>query len=196
MSNELTVRISCSIQEMCDILEKKGFSRVDKFNLEDIYYIAKEIDITKQSINEILKRYVLIRKITQFVPKTFIDSYNILKLTLKNKNIADNGEIISQDKVDCKIKNIEDGKQFIKSLGYKELMTIKEKDIVYQKDNFKLAIKNIEDIEPLIEIETSNEFDTIDKLKKKINELKIPIDENDYFVKKAEIELRKILQGE
>lgn len=196
MSNELTVRISCSIQEMCDILEKKGFSRVDKFNLEDIYYIAKEIDITKQSINEILKRYVLIRKITQFVPKTFIDSYNILKLTLKNKNIADNGKIISQDKVDCKIKNIEDGKQFIKSLGYKELMTIKEKDIVYQKDNFKLAIKNIEDIEPLIEIETSNEFDTIDKLKKKINELKIPIDENDYFVKKAEIELRKILQGE
>ena len=31
------------------------------------------------------------------------------------------------------------------------------------------------------------------KLKEKINDLQIPINTNDYFVKKAEIELKKIL---
>lgn len=75
-------------------------------------------------------------------------------------------------------------------------MTIKEKDIVYEKDYLKLAIKDIENGENLIEIETIEDnldFDTIDKLIKKINELKIPINTEDYYVKKAEIELEKSL---
>ena len=57
-------------------------------------------------------------------------------------------------------------------------MTIKEKDIVYEKDYLKLAIKDIENGENLIEIETIEDnldFDTTDKLIKKINEFKIPI---------------------
>ena len=75
-------------------------------------------------------------------------------------------------------------------------MNIKEKDIVYEKDGLKLAIKDIENGESLIEVETvkdNQKLDTIEKLKAVINELQIPIDTNDYFVKKAEIELKKIL---
>lgn len=75
-------------------------------------------------------------------------------------------------------------------------MTIKEKDIVYEKDYLKLAIKDIENGENLIEIETIEDnldFDTTDKLIKKINELKIPINTEDYYVKKTEIELEKSL---
>ena len=42
-------------------------------------------------------------------------------------------------------------------------------------------------------IDNDPELDTIEKLKEKINDLQIPINTNDYFVKKAEIELKKIL---
>ena len=85
MSNEITVRISCSIQEMYDILESKGFSIVDKYFLEDMYYIQNDIDIKKQPIREILKKYILIRNITQFIPDDFVNSYNLIKLTFKDK---------------------------------------------------------------------------------------------------------------
>ncbi len=196
MSNEITVRITCTLQEMCNILKNKGFSIVDKYNLEDIYYTKKDVHISKENAREILKKCVLIRKVTQFIPQDFKKSYTELKLTLKNKQIDNDGTIIKQEKIECKIKDIEQGKEFIKALEYKELMTIKEKDIVYEKDHLKLAIKDIENGENLIEIETiedNSDFDTTDKLIKKINELKIPINTEDYYVKKAEIELKKSL---
>lgn len=196
MGNEITVRINCSLQEIYNILENKGFSIIDKYNLEDMYFIKNDIDVNKQSVREILNKYILIRKVTQFIPGDFVKNYNVLYLTLKSKNIASDGTIISQDKRDCQINNIEQGKEFIKALGYKNLMTIKERAIVYGKGNLKLAIKDIENSEKLIEMETIDnnpELDTIEKLKEKINELQIPINTNDYFVKKAEIELKKIL---
>lgn len=196
MGNEITVRINCSLQEIYNILENKGFSIIDKYNLEDIYFIKNDIDINKQSIRDILNKYILIREVTQFIPSDFVKKYNVLYLTLKSKNIASDGTIISQDKKDCQIQDIKQGKEFIEALGYKNLMTIKERAIVYGKGKIKLAIKDIENSEKLIEMETIDndpELDTIEKLKEKINELQIPINTNDYFVKKAEIELKKIL---
>lgn len=196
MSNEITVRITCSLQEMYNILQNKGFKITDKYNLEDTYYIKEDIDIKKQAIKEIFNKYILIRNITQFRPDNFVDSYNILKMTLKIKNIESDGTITNQCKKDCQIYDMGQGKAFLTDLGYKNIMTIKEKAIVYEKDGLKLAIKEIENGDNLIEIETEKdnpELNSIDKLKEKISELQIPVDTNDYFIKKAEIELKKFL---
>ena len=80
-------------------------------------------------------------------------------------------------------------------MGYKEIMNIKEDDVVYEKDEFQLAKKDINNGDNLIEIETeeNKDFDTIEKLIKKINEIEIPIYTDNYFVKKAEVELDKVL---
>lgn len=74
------------------------------------------------------------------------------------------------------------------------IMNIKERDIIYYKDNIQLALKFIENSNTLIEIETTDNFDTIDKLKKIVNEIEIPIERDNYFVKKAEDKLNKILK--
>ena len=198
MSNEITVSINCSLKKIYNLLENKGFSIVDRYNMEDIYYIQKDIDIKKQSIEETLKNYVLIRKVTQFIPDNFVDSYNVNKLIFKSKEIASDGSIIRQDKKDCIIKYIYEGIEFIEALGYKELMNIKEKAIVYGKDDLQLVIKDVENSENLIEIETkenNKKLDTIDKLKNIVRELQIPIKTNKYFVKKAEIELKKLINN-
>ena len=145
-----------------------------------------------------MKNYVLIRKVTQFIPDNFVDSYNVNKLIFKSKEIASDGSIIRQDKKDCIIKYIYEGIEFIEALGYKELMTIKEKRIVYRKDDLQLVIKDVENSENLIEIETkenNEKLDTIDKLKNIVRELQIPIKANNYFVKKAEIELKKLINN-
>lgn len=196
MSNEITVRLICSIDEMCSILENKEFKIVDKYSLDDTYYISKELDETKLSPREVLNHYILVRKITQYRGLNFNDSYNIIKITYKNKNFSSDGEILSQDKVDCEITEIEDGKKLLKALGYKAIMDIKENSIVYGKDEIKIAIKDVENDDNLIEIETienNDKYDTTEKLKLMIRELNIPIDESDFFVKKAENKLKKIL---
>lgn len=87
MSNEITVRLKCSITEIQDILKGKGFGIVDKYELEDTYYISKNIEINKLSRQEISKLYILIRNIKQYEPKRFIKSNNIIKLTYKYKNM-------------------------------------------------------------------------------------------------------------
>lgn len=196
MSNEITVRLICSMNEMCSILENKGFKIVDKYSLDDTYYISKQLDETKLSPREVLNHYILVRKITQYRGLNFKDSYNIIKITYKNKNFSSDGEILSQDKVDCEITEIEDGKKLLKALGYKAIMDIKENSIVYGKDEIKIAIKDVENDDNLIEIETienNEKYDTTEKLKLMIRELNIPIDESDFFVKKAENKLKKIL---
>ena len=195
MSNEITVKMTCSLQEMYNILKEKGFKIADKYELEDIYYIRNDLNVNKHDVKEILKKYMLIRKVKQYIPNDFIDSYDIIKVTLKSKEISSNGTIINQTKTDCEVKNESQATKLIEMLGYKELMTIKEKGIVYKKNNLELGIKDIESIGNLIEVETienDKELDTIDKLKLKLNELKLPIDENNYFVKKAEIALENL----
>lgn len=196
MSNEITIRLKCSIDEIHDILENKGFKVIDKFEVEDTYYISKDIDIAKLSPREILNYYILIRNIKQYEPSEFINSYDIIKITYKHKNIASNGDIISQEKYDCEIKELEQGKNLLKAIGYKELMKTKEKNKVYYKEGLEIEVKDIEDGDNLIEVETvenNKEFNTIDKLKQKIRRLNIPIDESNFFVKKAEIKLKEVL---
>lgn len=191
MSNEITVKLKCSIEEICNLLENKNFKIVEKFILDDTYFIPKELDIKGMTHREILSRALLLRDITDFIPER-----KVVKLTFKSKQIDEQGNILSQSKVDCEILNAETGKAFVEAIGYRQLMNIKENDIVYEKDNLNIAIKDIDNGDKLIEVETvedNNEFDTIEKIKQKISELQIPIDTNDYFVKKAEIELAKVL---
>lgn len=192
MNNEITLKITSDLKDFYNILENKGFKIVDRFSLDDIYFIPKDTDINKLNPRQILDHYILIRNITQYMP----NEYKVIKMTYKEKNIADTGEIIDQKNIDCEIKNIQDGENILNAIGYKKIMNIKENDIVYGKDGFEIAVKDILNGENLIEIETVKnniELDTIEKLKVKLNELQLPIDTNDYFVKKAEIELKKVL---
>lgn len=191
MSNEITVKLKCSIEEICNLLENKNFKIVEKFILDDTYFIPKNLDIKGMTHREILSRALLLRDITDFIPER-----KVVKLTFKSKQIDEQGNILSQSKVDCEILNTETGKAFVEAIGYRQLMNIKENDVVYEKDNLNIAIKDIDNGDKLIEVETvedNNELDTIEKIKQKISELQIPIDTNDYFVKKAEIELAKVL---
>ena len=74
-------------------------------------------------------------------------------------------------------------------------MCIKENDVVYEREGLQLAIKDIKNGDKLIEVETEEDekLNTIDKLIQKINKLDMPIYTDNYFVKKAEIELDKVL---
>ena len=72
-------------------------------------------------------------------------------------------------------------------------MNIKEIDTIFKKDGLEIDVKDVVNGDKLIEIEECEKFDTIDKIKQELERLNFPVDTNDYFVKKAEVELKKVL---
>ena len=189
-NNEITVKIKGSLNEFYKIIEEKDFKIAHKFSMNDAYFIPETLNLNKMSTREMLSKAILVREI-----KGKTSGKIIKKITFKIKNFDDNGNILSQEAVNCNIIDIEDAKNLLKAIGYREVMCIKEDDIVYEKDGLQLAIKDIKNGDKLIEIETedNDDLNTIDKLIQRINKLDIPIYTDNYFVKKAEIELDKVL---
>ena len=187
--NEITVKVECSKEELLKILKNNGFKKVRIFSLDDYFYIPKNLNIENMTTRDIIAKAVIIR---------YIVSENKIsqKITYKIKEIADNGDIISQKAINCEVLDINEAKKLFKALGYYQIMNIKENDEVYSKNGFELAIKYIEKGAILIEVETeeNTEWDSIEKIKNMISRVNIPIKKDEYFVKKAEIELNKILK--
>ena len=56
LSNEITVKLKCTVEEICKILESKGFQFVERYLLDDIYYIPNTINIKNMSERDILSK--------------------------------------------------------------------------------------------------------------------------------------------
>ena len=158
------------------------------FSLDDYFYIFKNLDIENMTTREIVSKAVILRYIVS-------DNKISQKITYKIKEIDDNGDIINQKAINCEVLDINEAKKLFETLGYYQIMNIKENDEVYSKNGFELAIKYIEKGDILIEVETeeNTDWDSIEKIKNMISKINIPIKKDEYFVKKAEVELSKIL---
>ena len=186
--NEITVKVECSKDELLKCLKDNGFSKGRMFSLDDYFYISKNLDIENMTTREIVSKAVILRYIVS-------DNKISQKITYKIKEIDDNGDIINQKAINCEVLDINEAKKLFETLGYYQIMNIKENDLVYSKNGFELAIKYIEKGDILIEVETeeNTDWDTIDKIKNIILKINIPIKKDEYFIKKAEVELNKIL---
>lgn len=185
--NEITIKITCSNEQLIKHLTDKGFCEGRKFTLDDYYLIPKDLKLDDLTTRDILSKSVIIRYIVD-------DGKIIQKITFKKKDINGNDEILSQKAINCDVLDYKAGINLFNELGYYQIMNIKESDIIYYKDKLELAIKFIENSNTLIEIETDDNFKTIVELKQLVTELEIPIEKGNYFVKKAEDELNKILK--
>ena len=187
--NEVTVKVICSKDELTNYLNNQEFKSGREFSLDDYYYVPSSLNIENMSTREILSKAIILRYIVD-------DGKVFQKITYKIKNIAENGDIISQRAINCDVLNIEDAKKIFEALDYYEIMNIKEEDIIYYKDKFELAIKFIKNSDILIEIETdpNTEWSTIENIKTIISKMNMPIEKDNYFIKKAENELNKILK--
>ena len=134
-----------------------------------------------------LSKAVIIRNIDN-------DGKIVNKITFKKKIINEKGEIVSQTATSCEVLDYTEGIRLFEELGYYEIMNIIEDDIIYYNDDIELAIKDVYNGDLLIETETNNNITTIEELKEIIESLEIPFEKENYFVKKAEETLDKILK--
>lgn len=54
--NEITIKVTCSNDELIKHLTNKGFIEGRKFTLDDYYLIPKDVDIEKLTTREILSK--------------------------------------------------------------------------------------------------------------------------------------------
>ena len=187
-SNEITVKIKCDINEFYDTIKKRGFKNIDHFNLDDTFFIQNDLNLENMTTREILSKAVLVRQVTY--------DYKVVKLiTFKKKKFDEKGNILDQQNIECNILEIDEAKRLLNAMGYKEIMHIVENDLVFKKDNVQFAVKDIVGGDKLLEMEMgfNESFSTLSQIEEKMKELDIPVYTDKFFVKKAEIELNKVL---
>lgn len=117
-------------------------------------------------------------------------------LTYKYKEFNDAKEIVNQGMVDVNIDDIDNMKLLLKQLEFEELIRIKDNLYIYASDTDELAIQFVNDKHLYIEIEDccnriNKIYNSIDEMKDVIKKCSIPIKNENYFVKKVEIELQE-----
>ena len=184
--NEITVQVTCSYEELHSLLIKQGFKIIEKYTIIDEYLISKDYDLKNKNYLDILKECVIVRYIE-----------NTLKeLLYKYKEYSNNGDIIKQAKVSCKVNDIKEASNFMKTIGYKELIHIQNNSVVYTNDKIEFAVQLVNDKYIFIELEERSEhvktvFSNLEDMKKVIDSLNIPMVKNNYFAKKAVIVLEE-----
>ena len=183
---EITVQVTCNYEELHSLLIKQGFKIIEKYKVIDEYLISKDYDLKNKISLDILKECVIVRYIE-----------NTLKeLLYKYKEYSNNGDILKQAKVSCKVNDIKEASNFMKTIGYKELIHIQNNSVVYTNDKIEFAVQLVNDKYIFIELEERSEhvktvFSNIEDMKKVIDSLKIPMVKNNYFAKKAVIVLEE-----
>ena len=71
LSNEITVKLKCTVEEICKILESKGFQFVERYLLDDIYYIPNTINIKNMSERDILSKAIILKNVEEYIPNKY-----------------------------------------------------------------------------------------------------------------------------
>ncbi|MBR2248868.1 MAG: hypothetical protein IKG58_01375 [Bacilli bacterium] len=190
---EITVELDTSFEELEKILINNSFKEKERYTVNDIYLINRN-DKKEKDYLKLLSKCVLIRHIIEKDKDT-------KKITYKYKEYNDKKEIIKQGKIDCNIDDINTGIELFKKLNFEELININDNMIVYSNNEDELVVQYVNNKHIYIEIEDkchyiNKEYKTIEELKEVITKYNIPIKNNDYFVKKAEIELKENINKE
>ena len=185
--NEITVEVNMQLEELISLIESRGFVLKEVYDMNDIYLINKMIK--EDDYLSMLNKCVLIRHIIKEEKETKL-------LTYKYKEYNENGDITKQGKVNVKIDDIDNSKLLFEKLGFKELIKINDHMMIYATDKDEFAIQIVNNKHIYIEVESrcnyaDRFYNSIDEMKKVIIDNNIPIKDNDFFVKKAEIELQE-----
>ena len=173
---EITVTVSFSKDELIKFFDVNNYKRVDNYVVDDIYYVPIAMDLKLNPL-EILKKSVLVRSIDD--KKHY--------LMYKYKEYDANENIIKQGKSKVQVTNKDDANEFLKTMGYKELIRIVDYIDVYEKEGLQICVEDVNDKYLFIETEENEKYNTIEKMINALESTGINYDKNNYFVKKAKI---------
>lgn len=183
---EVTTYVNNTLEEIDKILTNQGFKIIRKSKIEDKYLTLSYDKLNKKNILDILSECVLIRYLCVNKKDEF------KKITYKKKNY-EGSTVISEEKINVNIDNIDKAEQLFNSLNFKNIVNVNYDVIVYEKDNLELAFQDVEGLGILLEYEHEADFSDYtneeillekEKMLAEIKKYNLNISD-DYDVKKA-----------
>lgn len=191
---EITVKVNNTLDEVDKILISKGFKLIRKSRVEDEYVCPNDINVNRENILKVLSSSVLIRYL-----KTQDGEFK--KITYKDKKYDKNDMIISEEKINVSINDIQSAHKLFKKINFKNLVDVKYDVIVYSNNDYEFAFQNVEGLGLLLEFENENDFEGVSdeaianekqKMYEIIKNYGIKV-ENNYDIKKAyELVMKKL----
>ncbi|MDD6941514.1 MAG: hypothetical protein SOV80_03830 [Bacilli bacterium] len=187
---EICLKSNVSFEEIKNIMFDIGFKVQEDFQMNDIYMINKDVDISLDNKDIIFKDNILVR---ETVGKRTL-------LVNKIKKLDDNGVVIGERKVKCPIADSLSGYNFLCSIGYKKVFELKDHNLLVTNGVNEIYIQDVEGLGTYIEMEQKNLLlkntngDTIEELVNTIKKYNLPLDYSDISVKKALEMLKNICE--
>ncbi len=187
---EICLKSNVSFEEIKNIMFDIGFKVQEDFQMNDIYMINKDVDISLDNKDIIFKDNILVR---ETVGKRTL-------LVNKIKKLDDNGVVIGERKVKCPIADSLSGYNFLCSIGYKKVFELKDHNLLVTNGVNEIYIQDVERLGTYIEMEQKNLLlkntngDTIEELVNTIKKYNLPLDYSDISVKKALEMLKNICE--
>ena len=191
---EITVKVNNTLDEVDKILISKGFKLIRKSRVEDEYVCPNDINVNRENILKVLSSSVLIRYL-----KTQDGEFK--KITYKDKKYDKNDMVISEEKINVSINDIQSAHKLFKKINFKNLVDVKYDVIVYSNNDYEFAFQNVEGLGLLLEFENENDFEGVSdeaianekqKMYEIVKNYGIKV-ENNYDIKKAyELVMKKI----
>lgn len=187
---EICLKSNVSFEEIKNIMFDIGFKVQEDFQMNDIYMINKDVDISLDNKDIIFKDNILVR---ETVGKRTL-------LVNKIKKLDDNGIVIGERKVKCPIADSLSGYNFLCSIGYKKVFELKDHNLLVTNGVNEIYIQDVEGLGTYIEMEQKNLLlkntngDTIEELVNTIKKYNLPLDYSDISVKKALEMLKNICE--
>lgn len=97
---EITVRLNENMQSAIRKLEMQGFKKIRESEIDDVYMTSKLSELNRDNIQKILKKSVLLRKLK-------LENKEIKKITYKDKEIDEKGDVISEQKINLDCSDLE-----------------------------------------------------------------------------------------
>lgn len=149
---EITLQVNDSLEECKIKLEKLGFKLIRKSRVEDIY-MSQNIGIVNETdIYEILKKSVLIRYLS-------VNGTEYKKITYKNKEYDNIGNIISEKKINVDCNDIHKAVELFRALDFEELIKVEYDVIVFSDGLREFAFQKVNDLGLLLEYECYKNMD-------------------------------------
>lgn len=149
---EITVRLNENMQSAIRKLEMQGFKKIRESEIDDVYMTSKLKELNKDNIQNILKKSVLLRNIK-------LDNKEIKKITYKNKEFDEKGDVISEQKINLDCSDLGKAKDLFEHLEFEKLIRVRYKVVVYSKDKVEYAFQDVENLGTLIEYENIEDFE-------------------------------------
>ena len=187
---EICLKSNVSFEEIKNIMFDIGFKVQEDFQMNDIYMINKDVDISLDNKDIIFKDNILVR---ETVGKRTL-------LVNKIKKLDDSGVVIGERKVKCPIADSLSGYNFLCSIGYKKVFELKDHNLLVTNGVNEIYIQDVERLGTYIEMEQKNLLlkntngDTIEELVNTIKKYNLPLDYSDISVKKALEMLKNICE--